>query len=111
MCRKGFRKEIDSYSAFFDNDHTTATGLEGHLKGLGITRVFVVGLAYDFCVRFTAEDAARCGFAAVVVRDATRAVGLPGTVEAADRGTAAAGVLVVDSGGLAAALLKETGSS
>lgn len=55
VCRKGFRPQIDSYSAFFENDKTTATGLEAYLKGLGVTRVFVVGLAYDFCVRYTAE--------------------------------------------------------
>mmetsp|Transcript_413 Transcript_413/g.640 ORF Transcript_413/g.640 Transcript_413/m.640 type:complete len:139 (-) Transcript_413:180-596(-) len=104
VCRKGFRREVDSYSAFFENDKTTATGLEGYLRELGVTRVFIVGVAYDFCVRFTAEDAVRCGFTSVVVRDGTRAVDLPGAVEAADKGTAAAGVLVVESAGLAAAL-------
>ena len=55
VCRKGFRRDIDSYSAFFENDRTTATGLEDYLKGLGVKRVFVVGVAYDFCVRYTAE--------------------------------------------------------
>lgn len=104
VVRKGFRREIDSYSAFFENDRTTCTGLEAYLKGIGVTRVFVVGLAYDFCVRFTAEDARRCGFQAVVVKDGTRAVGAPGTVEAAAKGLEEAGVLVVQSCELAAAL-------
>lgn len=106
VCRKGFRRDIDSYSAFFENDRTTATGLEDHLKVWGVTRVFVVGVAYDFCVRFTAEDAARCGFTSVIVKDATRAVGLAGTVEAADKGCREAGVHVVDS----EALKETTGS-
>ena len=106
VTRKGFRKTIDSYSAFFENDQTTATGLEGYLKDIGVRRVFVCGLAYDFCVRFTAVDAkVKCGFdEVVVVKDATRSVGLPGTVEAADEGMKEAGVKVVDSGSLVAAL-------
>ena len=106
VVRKGFRKDIDSYSAFFENDQTTPTGLEGYLKDIGVRRVFVCGLAFDFCVRFTAVDAkVKCGFdEVVVVKDATRSVGLPGTVEAADEGMKEAGVKVADSGSLVAAL-------
>lgn len=102
VCRKGFRKHVDSYSAFFENDHVTATGLEAYLKSEGVKRVFVVGVAYDFCVRYSCEDAAKAGFESVLVKDATRAVGLPGSVEAADRGVVEAGVRTANSGGLAA---------
>ena len=73
MCRKGFRKLVDSYSAFFENDHVTATGLEAYLKTEGVKRIFVVGVAYDFCVRYSCEDAAKAGFESVLVKDATRA--------------------------------------
>ena len=77
ICRKGFRSAIDSYSAFFENDRVTGTGLQAHFQELGVTTVYVVGVAYDFCVRFSCEDAAaRCGATAVLVKDATRAVGL-----------------------------------
>ena len=92
---------MDSYSAFFENDHVTATGLEAYLKSEGVKRVFVVGVAYDFCVRYSCEDAAKAGFESVLVKDATRAVGLPGSVEAADRGVVEAGVRTANSGGLA----------
>jgi len=102
VVRKGFRPQIDSYSAFFENDHSTSTGLEATLRRLGVTRVFLVGLAFDFCVRFSAEDAAKCGFQSVVVKDACRSVGMPGTVQAADEGMAAAGVRVMESGDIAA---------
>ena len=102
VIRKGFRKLVDSYSAFFENDHVTATGLEAYLKTEGVKRIFVVGVAYDFCVRYSCEDAAKAGFESVLVKDATRAVGLPGSVEAADRGVDEAGVRAVNSEGLAA---------
>jgi nicotinamidase/pyrazinamidase len=98
VCRKGYRADIDSYSAFFENDRVTGTGLEAYFKELGVTRVYVVGLAYDFCVRYTCEDAAaRCGVTAVLVKDATRAVGLPGSVDAAAEGLEQAGVQVVNA--------------
>jgi nicotinamidase/pyrazinamidase len=74
IIRKGTNPAVDSYSTFFENDHQTATGLGGLLRGLGVTRVFVCGLAYDYCVRFTAEDAVREGFEAVVIEEATRAI-------------------------------------
>jgi nicotinamidase/pyrazinamidase len=77
VIRKGFRPEIDSYSAFFENDRTTATGLAGYLRERGFTRIFFVGLALDFCVAYSAEDAARLGFEAIVVEDACRGIGMP----------------------------------
>jgi nicotinamidase/pyrazinamidase len=77
IIRKGFRPEIDSYSAFYENDRRTQTGLTGYLRERGFTRVFLAGLATDFCVAFSAEDAMRAGFAAIVVEDACRAIELP----------------------------------
>lgn len=74
IIRKGANPAVDSYSAFYENDHQTSTGLAGLLRGLGARRVFVCGLAYDYCVRFTAEDAVREGFEAVVIEAATRAI-------------------------------------
>ena len=83
VLRKGFRRDIDSYSAFCENDHTTPTGLAGYLRERGLARVFVVGLALDFCVRYSAEDAHRCGFAVVVVEDACRGIDMGGSMDAA----------------------------
>jgi nicotinamidase/pyrazinamidase len=97
ILRKGFRREIDSYSAFLENDHFTPTGLAGYLRERGLTRLFLCGLAYDFCVRFSAVDGAALGFDCVVIEDATRAVNLPGSVEATSRALAAAGVPLVHS--------------
>ena len=77
ILRKGFRREIDSYSAFLENDHKTPTGLAGYLRERGLTRLFVCGLAYDFCVRFSAVDGKALGFETLVIEDASRAVGLP----------------------------------
>lgn len=81
ILRKGFRREIDSYSAFMENDRRTPTGLAGYLRERGLTRLFFVGLAYDFCVGHSAVAAAELGFEAIVLEELTRAVGLPGTVE------------------------------
>lgn len=78
IVRKGFLPHIDSYSAFFENDRATATGLEGWLRGRGFRRLFLVGLATDFCVAWSAEDAARLGFETYVIEDACRGIGLPG---------------------------------
>jgi nicotinamidase/pyrazinamidase len=83
MLRKGYRRGIDSYSAFYENDHTTPTGLAGYLRERGLGRVFLTGLALDFCVRYSAEDAHRCGFEVVVVDDACRAIDLGGSLDAA----------------------------
>ncbi len=92
IVRKGFRPGIDSYSAFFENDRKTPTGLGGALAERGFKRVYLCGLAYDFCVRFSAEDAVRLGFETIVIEDACRSVELPGTVEAAEESFAALGV-------------------
>ncbi len=81
ILRKGFRRGIDSYSAFFENDGATPTGLGGYLRERNLSRLFFTGLAYDFCVGFSAIAAARLGFEAIVLEDLTRAVNLPGTVE------------------------------
>jgi nicotinamidase/pyrazinamidase len=77
IIRKGFHPEIDSYSSFFENDHKTATGLDGWLRQRGFRRVFLTGLATDFCVGWSAEDAARLGYEVVVIEDACRGIGLP----------------------------------
>jgi len=92
--RKGFRQPIDSYSAFFENDHTTTTGLSGYLRERGIKRVFCVGLALDFCVRFSAEDARREGFETVVIEDACRGIDMNGSVAAARDAMQQAGVVL-----------------
>ena len=95
ILRKGFRKEIDSYSAFFENDRTTATGLGGYLEERGLTRVFLAGLAYDFCVGYSALDARRLGFEAIVIKDACRAIDLNGSVENIEAEFARAGVVLM----------------
>lgn len=82
IIRKGFRKEVDSYSAFWENDRVTPTGLEGTLKTMGIKRVFVCGLALDFCVAYSAVDSAIAGYETFVIMDATKPVDLPGSVDA-----------------------------
>ena len=92
ILRKGFRREIDSYSAFLENDHRTATGLAGYLRERGLQRLFLAGLAYDFCVRFSAVDGRALGFETLVIEDATRAVGLPGSVAETDAALAEAGI-------------------
>jgi nicotinamidase/pyrazinamidase len=80
ILRKGFRPHIDSYSAFLENDHTTPTGLAGYLRERGLTKLYLCGLAYDFCVRFSAIDGKHLGFETIVIEDATRAVNLPNSV-------------------------------
>ena len=92
IIRKGFRAGIDSYSAFFENDQTTPTGLEGYLKSRGVTALVFVGLATDFCVAFSALDAAKLGFQAAVLEDACRAIDLNGSLAEARRQMQAAGV-------------------
>ena len=90
ILRKGFRAGIDSYSAFFENDRSTPTGLEGYLRNRGFQRLTLVGLATDFCVAYSAEDAARLGFDVTVRLDACRAIDMDGSLQAAlDRMTAA----------------------
>jgi nicotinamidase/pyrazinamidase len=97
ILRKGFRREIDSYSAFFENDRTTATGLAGYLRERGLTRVFLAGLAYDFCVGYSALDARRLGFEATVLHDACRAIGLDGSVEKMEAEFARTGIVLTES--------------
>jgi len=80
ILRKGFRRHIDSYSAFLENDHRTPTGLAGYLRERDLTRLFLVGLAYDFCVRYSAIDGRHLGFETIVIEDATRPVNLPNSV-------------------------------
>lgn len=95
VLRKGYRPEIDSYSAFFENDRTTPTGLAGYLRERGLRRVYVCGLALDFCVRYSAEDARRCGFEIVVVESACRGIDMGGSVGAAHRSFAELGIPTV----------------
>ena len=92
VIRKGYNAAVDSYSAFFENDHTTPTGLEGYLRTRGIDELVMVGLATDFCVNFSAVDAAKLGFAVTVREDLCRAIDLDGSLAAARAGMAAAGV-------------------
>ncbi len=92
ILRKGFRPEIDSYSAFFENDQKTPTGLEGYLRARGLKSVTLVGLATDFCVHFSAVDAARLGFDVSVDLRACRGIDLDGSMEAALNAMSAAGV-------------------
>jgi len=92
ILRKGFRQQIDSYSAFLENDKQTPTGLAGYLRERGFQRIFLAGLAYDYCVRFSAVDAVRSGFQAFVIEDACRAVGLPGSVADTEHEFAQTGV-------------------
>ncbi len=100
IVRKGYRSTIDSYSAFFENDHQTTTGLAGYLRDRGFASIFVCGLAYDFCVRYTAEDAASLGFGVTVVEDACRAIDLDGSVAEMYASFTECGVECVQSGAL-----------
>ncbi len=79
VVRKGMEPSIDSYSAFYENDHRTPTGLTGYLRERGLTRVFLAGLAFDFCVRYSAEDAQRQGLAVFVIEDACRGIDVDGS--------------------------------
>jgi hypothetical protein len=84
-CARGFHAGIDSYSAFYENDRRTRTGLNGYLRERGFRRLFLAGLAFDFCVLWSAEDACRLGFEAVVIEDACRSMDLAGSHAAAHR--------------------------
>jgi nicotinamidase/pyrazinamidase len=97
VLRKGYHRAIDSYSAFYENDNKTHTGLAGYLRERGLSRVFVAGLAFDFCVRFSCEDAHREGFAALVVADACRGIDLAGSMDKTRRALAELGVREVGS--------------
>ena len=97
ILRKGFRRDIDSYSSFTENDRTTPTGLAGYLRERGLTRLFFTGLAYDFCVGFSALAAAQLGFDTFVIEDLCRAVNLPGSINATNHAFAAAAIRRISS--------------
>ena len=100
IIRKGFRSGIDSYSAFFENDHETQTGLAGYLRERGVDHVYLTGLATDFCVCYSALDAVKQGFQATVIEDACRAIDLDGSLAAARTNMEEAGVKFVQSSAL-----------
>lgn len=102
ILRKGFRPHIDSYSAFFENDRATPTGLAGYLRERGVGSVWLAGLATDFCVSYSALDAVRLGFAATLLEDACRAIDLDGSHAAALAAMGAAGVAMARTSQLAA---------
>jgi nicotinamidase/pyrazinamidase len=97
VIRKGFRPAIDSYSAFFENDKTTPTGLTGYLRERGLTRVFCCGLAFDFCVRYSAEDAHAQRFETLVIEDACRAIDMDGSAQATRDSLGAQGIALINS--------------
>ncbi len=97
IIRKGYRKHIDSYSAFFENDHETVTGLHGFLQERNVEEVFVTGLATDFCVKWTALDAAKLGYKVALVEDAVRGIDIDGSIDAAMQEMKNAGVEFVQS--------------
>ncbi len=100
VIRKGFRREIDSYSAFYENDRRTPTGLTGYLRTRGFERVFLTGLATDFCVGFSAVDACREGFEVFLIEDACRAIDLDGSLADTRDRLGASGVQRIGSGDL-----------
>lgn len=100
VLRKGFHRDIDSYSAFFENDHKTPTGLAGYLRERGFTRIFLAGLAFDFCVRYSAEDAHRLGFHPTVIEDACRAIDVEGSAESTRRSFSALGIPTITAASL-----------
>ncbi len=97
ILRKGFRTHIDSYSAFLENDTITPTGLTGYLRERNLTRLFFAGVAFDFCVGFSALDGHRLGFETIVLEDLTRAVALPGSVDHTNACFAAQGIQRIHS--------------
>jgi nicotinamidase/pyrazinamidase len=95
LLRKGMERMIDSYSAFYENDHKTPTGLVGYLHERGVSRVFLAGLAFDFCVRYSAEDARREGFTVFVIEDACRAIDLNGSTALTHTSLASLGIACI----------------
>jgi len=100
VLRKGFRRDVDSYSAFYENDQSTPTGLSGYLRTRAISHLYLVGLATDYCVAWSALDAVREGFQVSVVEDACRAIDLQGSLRSAWVQMEEAGVQRVESGSL-----------
>jgi nicotinamidase/pyrazinamidase len=96
ILRKGYRSHIDSYSAFFENDQTTPTGLDGYLRERGVERLVMAGLATDVCVKFSALDGAKLGYPVIVVRDACRGIDMDGSLAAAYEEMRAAGVTLAE---------------
>lgn len=97
IIRKGMHPGIDSYSAFYENDQTTSTGLSGYLKEMNIKRVFCAGLAFDYCVRFTAEDAVKEKFETVVIDDACRAIDMNNSASDARSSFSKLGITIIQS--------------
>ena len=97
LLRKGFRQAIDSYSAFYENDHKTPTGMRGYLRERGLTRVYIAGLALDFCVRYSAEDACREGLQVAILVDACRGIDIDGSVIATVRSFSALGISCLEA--------------
>jgi nicotinamidase/pyrazinamidase len=95
IVRKGFRVQIDSYSAFFENDHKTPTGLDGYLKSRGVEKLLLVGLATDFCVNYSAVDGAKLGFDVTVDQSLCRAIDFGGSLDAALNGMTQSGVSLI----------------
>jgi nicotinamidase/pyrazinamidase len=95
VLRKGIHRDIDSYSAVCENDHKTPTGLAGYLRERGFKTLFFAGLAFDFCVRYSAEDARRAGFEAVVIEEACRSIDLDGSVAATHHSLESLGIPMV----------------
>ena len=102
IVRKGFRREIDSYSALYENDRSTPTGLNGYLRDRAMKRVFLAGLATDFCVNFSALDAVKEGFGVALIEDGCRGIDLDGSLAAARQAMSQAGVTFIDSAALGA---------
>lgn len=97
IVRKGFRQEIDSYSAFFENDHETVTGLHGYLKSRGVDELVITGLATDFCVKWTALDAVKLGYKTILIKDAVRGIDLDDSVAKAFQEMKNAGIQILQS--------------
>ncbi len=100
VIRKGMDRSIDSYSAFYENDRTTPTGLVGYLRERGVKRIFVAGLAFDFCVRYSAEDAHRENFGVSVIADACRGIDVDGSVAASRASLEGLGIACITAGEL-----------
>jgi nicotinamidase/pyrazinamidase len=98
VVRKGIHRTIDSYSALYENDRKTPTGLAGYLRERGFSRVYLAGLAFDFCVRYSAEDARREGFGVLVIEDACRGIDLEGSMAATRASFAALGIPCISGG-------------
>ena len=101
ILRKGIHRAIDSYSAFYENDRRTPTGLSGYLRERSLTRIFLAGLAFDFCVRYSAEDAHHAGFPVLVIADACRSIDVDGSAEAARAALRGLEIRSISSGDLA----------